>query len=105
MPFLTPSDVGTRVVVRYRLRPAPRRAEGGPATGTPPGGGPSATDVLGILEGVESGIVRVRRGDGSVVEVAESAVVAAKPVPPRPVVRREVRALEAAAALAWLADE
>jgi N-acetylglutamate synthase len=105
MPFLTPSDVGTRVVVRYRLRPAPRRTEGGPAAGTSPSGGPSATDVLGVLEGLESGVVRVRRGDGSVVEVAESAVLAAKPVPPRPVARREVRALEAAAALAWLADE
>lgn len=105
MPFLTPSDVGTRVVVRYRLRPAPRSPEGGPVVGTSPGDSPSATDVLGVLEGLESGLVRVRRGDGSVLELAESAVVAAKRVPPRPVARREVRALEAAAALAWLADE
>jgi N-acetylglutamate synthase len=105
MPSLTPRDVGTRVVVRYRLTPARQRTERGPADTAPPGAGPSATDVLGVLEGWDAGVLRLRRHDGSVVEVVESAVLAAKPVPARPVTRRDVRALEAAAALAWLADE
>src|SRR5918994_6164130 len=83
-----PSDVGRRVVVRYHL----------PSEGT-------ATDVLGELVGWTHGRLRVRRSDGQVVDVPEADVVAAKPVPPRPVVRREVRALEAAAALGWQALE
>jgi ribosomal protein S18 acetylase RimI-like enzyme len=83
-----PSDVGRRVVVRYHL----------PSEGT-------ATDVLGELVGWTHGRLRVRRSDGQVVDVPEADVVAAKPVPSRPVVRREVRALEAAAALGWQALE
>src|SRR5215207_4225414 len=83
-----PSDVGRRVVVRYHL----------PSEGR-------ATDVLGELVAWTRGRLRVRRSDGKVVEVPEADVVAAKPVPPRPVVRREVRALEAAAALGWQALE
>jgi N-acetylglutamate synthase len=83
---ITSSDVGRRVVVRYRL----------------PDGG-MATDVIGRLEAWSDGILSVRRSDGSTVEVNAVDVVAAKPVPPRPVIRRDVRALEAAAARGWQA--
>jgi N-acetylglutamate synthase len=85
---ITPSHVGRRVVVRYRL----------------PGEG-RATDVLGQLDAWDDGVLSVRRSDGTVVAVPAAEVVAAKPVPPRPVVRREVRALEAAASLGWQAFE
>ena len=61
-----PPDVGQRVVVRHAL----------------PGGG--ASDVIGELVRWDGGCVRVRRCDGEVVEVAESAVLAAKRVPPPP---------------------
>jgi GNAT superfamily N-acetyltransferase len=85
---ITPADVGRRVVVRYRLL-----AEG------------RATDVLGLLEAWSEGILSIRRSDGSTVEVNAVDIVAAKPVPPRPVTRRDVRAVEAAAALGWQALE
>ena len=85
---ITPSDIGRRVVVRYRL---PDRGR--------------ATDVLGRLETWEHGTLSVRRADGGTVAVRAADVVAAKVVPSRPVIRREVRALEAAAAGAWQALE
>jgi N-acetylglutamate synthase len=85
---ITPADVGRRVVVRYRL----------PAEGR-------ATDVLGLLNGWADGVLSVRQSDGSTVEVNTVDVVAAKSVPPRPVIRRDVRALEAAAARGWQALE
>lgn len=80
--------MGRRVVVRYRLH----------------GQKHSATDVLGILEGWAEGTLLVRRGGdqpGEVVRVAEADLVAIKAIPARPVTRREVRHLEAAAALGW----
>jgi N-acetylglutamate synthase len=85
---ITPSDLGHRVVVRYRL----------PAEGR-------ATDVLGRLDAWDDGTLSVRRADGSRVEVPAGDVIAAKPVPTRPLVRREVRDLEAAAATGWRALE
>jgi N-acetylglutamate synthase len=85
---IEPSDVGRRVVVRYHL----------PAEG-------KATDVLGDLVTWSDDALRIRRPDGQEVEVPRADVVAAKPVPSRPVVRREVRAMEAAAALGWQALE
>jgi N-acetylglutamate synthase len=85
---LTQSDVGRRVVVRYRL----------------PGGG-QATDVLGHLDAWDDGTLSVRRVDGGTVTVRAADVVAAKVVPPHPVVRRDVRALEAAVAQGWQALE
>jgi N-acetylglutamate synthase len=85
---ITPADVGRRVVVRYRL----------PAEGR-------ATDVLGLLDAWSDGVLSVRRSNGSTVQVNAVDVVAAKPVPSRPVTRREVRALEAAAAHGWRALE
>jgi N-acetylglutamate synthase len=85
---ITPSDIGRRVVIRYRL---PDRGR--------------ATDVLGRLEEWEDGTLSVRRADGGTVAVRAADVVAAKVVPPRPVIRRDVRALEAAAAGGWQALE
>ena len=58
--------VGSRVVVRRRL---------------PEGG---STDVLGVLESWAGGALRVRDRHGVEHVVAESDVVAGKPVPPAP---------------------
>ncbi len=80
--------VGRRVVVRYHLPD-----------------GDMATDVLGRLVGRDAGTLRIRRGDGSVIDVPLADVVAAKPVPEHAVARRDVRALEAAAAKGWRALE
>ncbi|HEX5994990.1 MAG TPA: GNAT family N-acetyltransferase [Jiangellales bacterium] len=88
---LQPSDVGRRVVVRYRL------AE--------PVNGAHATDVLGQLVDWAGGRLTVRTKLGKFVEVPESDVLAAKVVPPRTVTRRTVRDLEAAAADGWRALE
>lgn len=68
--MLTPADVGRRVVVRRQL---------GVESGRPVYG-----DVLGMLESWSNGWLIVRRKDGTPVEVAESDVVAGKPVPPPP---------------------
>lgn len=88
MPSLTPDDVGRRVVVRHLLEH-----------------GALATDILGVLVSWGGGELVVRRSDGALVTVPAAAVVAAKVVPPRAVARRDVRALEAAAAAAWPATE
>src|SRR4051812_44841484 len=48
------------------------------------------TDVLGICESWEGGIVTVRRQDGSVVEIATADIVSGKPVPPRPSLYRRL---------------
>jgi N-acetylglutamate synthase len=85
---LTQSDIGRRVVVRYRLTD-----------------GEQATDVLGQLDAWIDGTLSVRRIDGGTVEVPVVDVVAAKIVPPRAVIRRDVRALETAAARGWQALE
>jgi N-acetylglutamate synthase len=63
--------VGVRVVVRS-LVPGE----------TGPSGGPAMTDVVGVIESVDSEEVTVRRRDGSVRTVPWSLVVAAKVVPP-----------------------
>ena len=63
-------DVGVRVTLRRRL---------------PEGG---LGDVLGVLESWSDGLLRVRRRDDALVEVAEADVVALKQVPPAPVRRR-----------------
>jgi hypothetical protein len=65
-----PGDSGVRVSVRRRL---------------PEGG---FTDALGELLSWESGVLRVQRRDGTVVEVPEADLVAAKRVPPPPERRR-----------------
>ena len=84
MGGLGPHVVGLRIVVRRVLR-----GETGPS------GGPAMTDVLGICETWEGGIVTVRRADGSVVEIATADIVAGKPVPPRPSVHRRLDAADA----------
>jgi len=61
-----PQDVGARVVLRRTL----------------PGGGLS--DVLGYVRRWSDGVVTVLTRDGSVVEVAEADLVAAKRVPEPP---------------------
>ena len=80
--------VGRRVVVRYRLS-----------------AGDKATDVLGRLVDRHAGALQIRRADDSFVDVPLADVVAAKPVPERRVTRRDVRALEAAAAKGWRAPD
>lgn len=77
MPLVpTPFDavhIGARVVVRYRLDPAP---DGEPA-------GPPMTDVTGelVARNDTEVVVASRRGD---VTVARDRIVAAKEIPPRP---------------------
>lgn len=67
---ITPADVGSRVSVRSRIGEDGR--------------GPRYTDALGVLEAWEHGVLRIRRRDGELVEVAESALVAGKTLPPPP---------------------
>jgi GNAT superfamily N-acetyltransferase len=79
------SDVGARVVVRYRL---------------PAGSVPPLTDVIGQL--LEAGpTLRVRTKHGDVVEIAADDVVAIKALAAAPVRTGDIRNLEHAAALAW----
>ncbi|MEI8056501.1 MAG: hypothetical protein WCI29_03785 [Actinomycetes bacterium] len=65
---ITRADVGARVSVRYRL------ALGEHPTAT-------LTDVVGTLLEWQGDVLRIERRDSSVVEVAESALVAGKVVP------------------------
>lgn len=59
---VTPADVGSRVTLRRAL---------------PEGVG----DVVGVLESWSSGVLSVRRRDGSLVAVAEASLLAGKVVP------------------------
>ncbi|HYZ67411.1 MAG TPA: GNAT family N-acetyltransferase [Mycobacterium sp.] len=78
-------EVGSRVVVRYRL---------------PAGSIPPLTDVVGHL--VETGTtLRVRTKRGAVVDVDAADVVAIKALSAAPVRTADIRNLEHAAALAW----
>jgi N-acetylglutamate synthase len=78
-------EVGTRVVVRYRL---------------PAGSQPPLTDVVGHL--LEIGpTLRVRTKRGVVVDVSAADVVAVKALADAPVRTAAIRNLEHAAALAW----
>ncbi|MBF6175396.1 N-acetylglutamate synthase, CG3035 family [Nocardia blacklockiae] len=75
---------GRRVVVRYRL----------------PAGYPQQfTDVIGELVALDPPTVRT--ADGQTVAIAADRVVAMKPLGPRPIRTREIRALEAAACDGW----
>lgn len=62
---ITPADVGRRVTIRRAL----------------PDG--RLGDVVGVLLAWSDGVLRVRRRDDSVVEIAQTALVAAKVVPGR----------------------
>lgn len=70
---LTPDDVGKRVTTRRKL----------------PDGG--YADALGDLESWADGVLRIRRRDGSTIEIAEDTLVAGKVVPPPPPRRRPRR--------------
>ncbi|WP_214412644.1 putative acetyltransferase [Sphaerisporangium fuscum] len=61
---VSPADVGRRVTVR-------RRDTGG------------FRDAVGVLESWSEGLLKVRKRDGTLVEIAEHTVVAAKVVPER----------------------
>lgn len=79
------AEVGSRVVVRYKL---------------PPGSVPPLTDVIGHLLAVGPTLtVRTKRGD--VVEIPADEVVAIKALAAAPVRTADIRNLEHAAALAW----
>lgn len=62
---ITPRDVGRRVTVRRRVPEGFR-------------------DAVGVLESWRDGVLTVRRRDGSLVEIDEATVVAAKVVPDPP---------------------
>lgn len=81
---LGPHVVGQRVVVRRVLHGE-----------TAPTGGPAMTDVLGVCESWEDGVVLVRREDGSTVSIRTADIVSGKPVPPRPSPRLRVSTREA----------
>lgn len=65
-----PSDVGGRVVVRWR-RPAA-------------GGGDEIADVLGILEAADGQSFAVRKATGDLVTIPRERALAGKTVPPAP---------------------
>jgi ribosomal protein S18 acetylase RimI-like enzyme len=52
------------------------------------------TDVLGVCESWAEGLARIRREDGSVIEIRIEDIVSGKPVPPRPSARMRVSADE-----------
>jgi hypothetical protein len=62
---VTKADVGARITTRRRV----------------PGG---FRDAVGILESWDSGVLRVRKKDGTLVEIVEDELVAAKVVPAAP---------------------
>lgn len=86
-PRVTAADIGRRVVVRRRLP--------GPAAR------PLYSDVIGHLVDLDEQTLSVRRGNGELVRIARTDVVAAKPVPPAPHRWPSERRLEEIAALGW----
>lgn len=67
---LTASDVGQRVVIRWR-RPAGDAGE-------------ELADVLGILEAADALSFSVRKGSGELVVIPRDRALAGKTVPPAP---------------------
>lgn len=67
---LTPGDVGSRVVIRWRR---PGRD-----------GGEEIADVLGILEAAGGGSFRVRKASGELVTIPRERALAGKTVPAAP---------------------
>jgi hypothetical protein len=63
---VSPADTGSRVSLRRRLQ-----------TG-------EYSDVVGVLESWDEGVLSVRRRDGELVSVAAESLVAGKVVPPAP---------------------
>ncbi|MDR8412666.1 hypothetical protein MTP10_28540 [Nonomuraea sp. 3-1Str] len=62
---VTSADVGARITTRRRV----------------PGG---FSDAVGVLESWEHGVLRVRKRDGTLVEISEESLVAARIVPAAP---------------------
>jgi hypothetical protein len=62
---ITSQDIGARITTRRRV----------------PGG---FRDTVGVLESWDSGVLKVRKKDGTLVEMFEDALVAAKVVPAAP---------------------
>ncbi|MDX6226689.1 MAG: N-acetylglutamate synthase [Frankiales bacterium] len=97
---LTAADVGERVMLRYALPEGDEPARSDPDE-------PTLTDVVGDLVAWSRGVLRISTRTG-VVDVAESAVVAAKRVPPRRVARAadaSVAEVQRRSALSWQALE
>ena len=65
---ITPSDVGHRVTIRFRRADA--------AVGEP-----STSDVVGLLRSWSNGRLVVERRDGTLVELAERDLLAARVIP------------------------
>ncbi|MFE3292066.1 GNAT family N-acetyltransferase [Rhodococcus sp. NPDC059234] len=86
---MTEAALGSRVVLRYKL---------------PPGYPQPLTDIIGELVSLAPAVV-VRAPDGRVVQVSPDQVVALKALGARPVLTREIRALELAAADGWPGTE
>ncbi|MFD4179756.1 GNAT family N-acetyltransferase [Rhodococcus sp. NPDC058514] len=82
---MTDIVLGSRVVLRYKL---------------PPGYPQPLTDIIGELVSLTPAVV-VRAPDGRVVQVVPDQVVALKSIGARPILSREIRALELAAADGW----
>lgn len=89
--MLTKQDVGRRVVVRRVVGERDGR--------------PLYSDILGELRAVRDQDLVVRTATGDDVVVPWGLVAAAKPVPPKPVRRADIVALERAAAACWPALE
>ncbi|MEU6728714.1 hypothetical protein ABZ917_33830 [Nonomuraea wenchangensis] len=62
---ITTQDIGARITTRRRV----------------PGG---FRDAVGVLESWEHGVLRVRKKDGTLVEISEETLVAARVVPAAP---------------------
>jgi hypothetical protein len=75
--WLSASDVGERVVIRWR-RPAP-------------GGGEEIADVLGVLETADGSSLRIRKASGELVTIPRNRALAGKTIPPPPRDRGAVR--------------
>lgn len=94
---ITPADVGKRVSVRQLTSSADEKS--------------TYRDTIGVLTSWDAGVVSITRGNGELVRIAESVLVAGKVVPPAPA-RRGLRVppatpedLAAAASRAWPATE
>lgn len=70
---ITPADVGQRVSVRAWLDDA-AESEGGPVH----------TDAIGLLVAWQDATLTIRRKDGTLTQIDEASLVAAKLVPPAP---------------------
>ncbi|MEV0650323.1 GNAT family N-acetyltransferase [Phytomonospora sp. NPDC050363] len=91
MPSLTAEHVGGRVVIRLNAGVREGRER--------------FTDVLGELLEISDRSLLIRRDDGGEQKIDRADVVAAKPVPPRPVRFSAVAALERVASAHWPAPD